>query len=116
MLDLGHRYHHREEGWIESCPAIVCPSASNDQIKLTRVSQPKYNEIRNISQRTASSTDVVSKPAVVKKEAAKGTPQVSSGADLPGISTSKIDVDAKPIYEPAGKPITQVNIDEGKFA
>lgn len=47
-----------------------------------------------------------------EKETTKGTPQVS-GADLPGISTSKIDVNAKPIYEPAGKPITQVNIDEG---
>jgi pre-mRNA 3'-end-processing factor FIP1 len=50
----------------------------------------------------------------VKKETpAKGTPPVS-GADLPGIATSKIDVDAKPIYKPAGKPITQVNIDEGR--
>ncbi|KAL3418473.1 Pre-mRNA polyadenylation factor FIP1 [Phlyctema vagabunda] len=28
------------------------------------------------------------------------------------MSTSKIDVDAKPMYEPAGKRITQVNIDE----
>jgi pre-mRNA 3'-end-processing factor FIP1 len=35
-----------------------------------------------------------------------------SGADLPAVATSKIDIDAKPIYEPAGKPITQVNIDE----
>lgn len=28
------------------------------------------------------------------------------------MATSKIDIDAKPVYEPAGKPITQVNIDE----
>jgi len=50
----------------------------------------------------------------VKKETpAKGAPPVS-GADFPGIATSKIDVDAKPIYKPAGKPITQVNIDEGR--
>jgi pre-mRNA 3'-end-processing factor FIP1 len=50
---------------------------------------------------------------VVKKETpAKGTP-AASGVDLPGLSTSKIDVNAKPIYEPAGKSITQVNIDEG---
>jgi pre-mRNA 3'-end-processing factor FIP1 len=51
-------------------------------------------------------------PAIKKETTAKSTPPVS-GADLPGISTSKINVDAKPIYEPAGKPITQVNIDEG---
>jgi pre-mRNA 3'-end-processing factor FIP1 len=56
---------------------------------------------------------VVSKLPTTKKEAStKGATQVS-GADLPGIATSKIDVNAKPIYEPAGKPITQVNIDEG---
>ncbi|KAG0652480.1 Pre-mRNA polyadenylation factor FIP1 [Hyphodiscus hymeniophilus] len=71
----------------------------------------KYNNIRNIPERAASS-DIVTKPAAVKKEAlAKATPPVS-GANLPGISSSKIDVNAKPIYEPAGKPITQVNIDE----
>jgi pre-mRNA 3'-end-processing factor FIP1 len=56
---------------------------------------------------------VVSKLPTTKKEAStKGTAH-ASGADLPGIATSKIDVNAKPIYEPAGKPITQVNIDEG---
>jgi pre-mRNA 3'-end-processing factor FIP1 len=53
-------------------------------------------------------------PVVKMETPAKGTPP-SRGADLPGLSTSKIDVDAKPIYEPAGKPITQVNIDEGKI-
>jgi pre-mRNA 3'-end-processing factor FIP1 len=55
---------------------------------------------------------VISKPAAKKETPTKGATQVS-GADLPGISTSKIDVNAKPMYEPAGKPITQVNIDEG---
>lgn len=45
----------------------------------------------------------------MKKE---DTPKATSSSDFPGQSTSKIDVNAKPIYEPAGKPITQVNIDE----
>ncbi|PMD19001.1 Fip1-domain-containing protein [Hyaloscypha hepaticicola] len=71
--------------------------------------QPKYNDIRNIGQRTGTG-DGASKPAA-KETGTKGATHVS-GADLPGISTSKIDVNAKPIYEPAGKPITQVNIDE----
>jgi pre-mRNA 3'-end-processing factor FIP1 len=50
-------------------------------------------------------------PGIKKETLTKGTSPMS-GADLPVVSTSKIDVDAKPIYEPAGKPITQVNIDE----
>jgi hypothetical protein len=80
--------------------------------------QPRYNEIRNIPQRTSTS-DVTAKLPPVKKEKeaatkAAATPPVS-GADLPGLAISKIDVDAKPIYEPAGKPITQVNIDEGNL-
>lgn len=82
-----------------------------DGTKPAPPSQPaRYNDIRNIPQRTGSS-DLATKPTATKKETSKGTPQVS-GKDLPGISTSKINVDGKPIYEPAGKPITQVNIDE----
>ncbi|KAH8809048.1 putative Pre-mRNA polyadenylation factor FIP1 [Xylogone sp. PMI_703] len=70
--------------------------------------QSRYNEIRNIPQRTTSN-DAPTKPVAAKKETSA---KPVSGADLPGIATSKIDVDAKPIYEPAGKPITQVDIDE----
>ena len=72
--------------------------------------QAKYNEIRNIAQRSTA-TDSITKAPTAKKEAS--TKDQVSGANLPGVATSKIDVDAKPIYEPAGKPITQVNIDEG---
>jgi pre-mRNA 3'-end-processing factor FIP1 len=75
---------------------------------------PRYNDIRNIPQRTTSS-EVTSKPSAIKKETSKGAQQVS-GKDLPGLSTSKIKVDGKPVYQPAGKPITQVDIDEGCLA
>lgn len=78
-------------------------------------SPSRYNEIRNIPQRTSTSEAAAAEPSPtkkVKKEAKE--PSSGGGEDLPGIATSKIDVNAKPIYEPAGKPITQVNIDEGK--
>lgn len=79
-------------------------------LPLTVPRQARYNEIRNIPQRAISS-DVPAKPAPIKKETnAKGAS--SSSAELHPVQTSKIDIDAKPIYEPAGKPITQVNIDE----
>ncbi|KAI0012429.1 Fip1 motif-domain-containing protein [Xylariaceae sp. FL0662B] len=69
--------------------------------------QSRYSDIRNIPQRTASS-DAATKPAIKKEDSSKST----SGADLPPVSTSKVDVNAIPVYKPAGKPITQVNIDE----
>jgi hypothetical protein len=36
-----------------------------------------------------------------------------AGATYPAIKTSKIDVEAKPIYEPNGKPITDIDMDAG---
>ncbi|KAI1006945.1 hypothetical protein K3495_g1276 [Podosphaera aphanis] len=82
-----------------------------DGNKTTLTTHSKYADTRNISQRNASN-QVSIKPTSSKKVFTKSTtPQVSS-AELPGIATSKIDVDAKPIYEPAGKRITQLNIDE----
>ncbi|SZE99485.1 unnamed protein product [Blumeria hordei] len=68
----------------------------------------KYNEIRSIPQRVASgeASKLGNKKALSK--ATLNAPEV----ELPGVSISKIDVNVKPVYEPAGKPITQVNIDE----
>lgn len=51
------------------------------------------------------------KPVAVKKENIPKAALAVSGAELPAERTSKIDVHAKPIYEAARKPITQVNID-----
>lgn len=71
-------------------------------------SQSRYSDIRNIPQRSTS-TDTSTKPPVKKDESSKG----ASAAELPAVSTSTIDVNAVPIYKPVGKPITQVNIDQG---
>ncbi|KAI9826056.1 MAG: hypothetical protein M1832_000505 [Thelocarpon impressellum] len=73
---------------------------------------PKYSNARNLPARTASS-EVAPKPSAPPKTGtpSKGTP-AKSGAEYPAVRTSKVDVDAKPEYEPAGKPITEVNIDE----
>ena len=46
---------------------------------------------------------------------AKATPP-RSGASYPAIKTSQVDVDAKPIYEPNGKPITEFDMDAGNAA
>ncbi|KAI6087728.1 Fip1 motif-domain-containing protein [Hypoxylon rubiginosum] len=74
--------------------------------------QSRYSDIRNIPQRSASS-DVTAKPAAVKKDNTPSRTVVNqSSSELPAVSTSKVDVNAIPVYKPVGKPITQVNIDE----
>ncbi|KAI2614243.1 Fip1 motif-domain-containing protein [Hypoxylon fragiforme] len=71
--------------------------------------QSRYSDIRNIPQRSASN-DATTKPApAVKKEE---VPSQAIPANLPPVSTSKVDVNALPVYQPVGKPITQINIDE----
>ena len=70
--------------------------------------QSKYSEIRNIPQRSTAN-DATVKAAPVKDDSRAS----GSGQELPGISTSKIDVNAIPVHKGTGKPITQLNIDEG---
>ncbi|KFY53057.1 hypothetical protein V496_07935 [Pseudogymnoascus sp. VKM F-4515 (FW-2607)] len=82
-----------------------------DGTKAAPPSNARYNDIRNIAQRTASN-DVTHKASAPKKSESAKPSLPASGADLPAVATSKIDVDAKPMYDPARKPITQVNIDE----
>lgn len=84
--------------------------------------QSKYSDIRNIPQRSTS-TDTPVKPAPAKKEeesrASTGAANVAApSADQTSAAASKstIDINTNPVYPAAGKPITQVNIDEGRSA
>ncbi|KAI1740221.1 Fip1 motif-domain-containing protein [Xylaria scruposa] len=77
-----------------------------DGTKAAPPTQSRYSDIRNIPQRSTS-TDTSTKPPVKKDDSTKG----SAATELPPVSTSTVDVNAVPIYKPAGKPITQVNID-----
>ncbi|KYK61966.1 Pre-mRNA polyadenylation factor Fip1 [Drechmeria coniospora] len=89
-----------------------------DGTKAAPPSQAKYSDIRNIPQRSTS-TDATAKATAVRKEdeskpstalniAAPSADQTSAAA-----SKSTVDINAIPTYPAAGKPITQVNIDEG---
>ncbi|EPE28504.1 hypothetical protein GLAREA_09625 [Glarea lozoyensis ATCC 20868] len=110
--DLEEGEEEDEEGSDDSDSDIDIITERKDGGQAAPPTQARYNEIRNVPQRT-STNDTTPAVAPIKKEGKdkKRAPSVS-GADLPGIATSKIDVNAKPVYEPAGKPITQVNIDE----
>lgn len=82
--------------------------------------QTKYSDIRNIPQRTASS-DVPVKAATPLKKEEESRPRAALNVAAPSAdhtseaaSKSTIDINANPIYAPAGKHISQVNIDEGE--
>ncbi|KAI1332420.1 Fip1 motif-domain-containing protein [Xylariaceae sp. FL0255] len=111
-------YHHDEgleEGEEEDEGAEMEDSDSDidiiterkDGTKAPPPTQSRYSDIRNIPQRSTA-TDTSTKPVVKKEELSRGT----SGAELPPVSTSKIDVHAIPIHKATGKPITQVDIDQ----
>ncbi|KAI4240505.1 MAG: hypothetical protein L6R40_005097 [Gallowayella cf. fulva] len=78
-------------------------------------SVPRVNTIKGPPGRTPSvSADI--KPARSPLTKAEATGRVSpthtkSGASYPAFRTSSIDVDAKPVHGPTGKPITEVDMD-----
>ncbi len=72
--------------------------------------QSRYSDIRNIPQRSTAGDATAKTAAPIKRDESKGPP----GAALPPVSTSQVDVNAIPIHKGTGKPITQVNIDEGQ--
>ncbi|KAK5996991.1 Pre-mRNA polyadenylation factor FIP1 [Cladobotryum mycophilum] len=89
-----------------------------DGTKAAPPPQTKYSDIRNIPQRSASN-DAPAKPSSVKKEDDSRTVSTTLNIAAPSAdstsaaaSKSTIDINAIPVHPAAGKPITQVNIDE----
>ena len=117
----GYRNRHRTQRRHKSCPSTVSHESSATKSKrLIENRQTKYSDIRNIPTRSTSS-EVATKPASAK---ADGEPKSQSAANIAAPSADKtsaaaskstIDIHADPIHPVAGKPITQVNIDEGKL-
>lgn len=65
-------------------------------------------------------SDKTMRPSPERKSRAEalepGSPsELKSGADYPDVRTSKLDLEARPIYDPAGKPIDELNLDEGNY-
>jgi pre-mRNA 3'-end-processing factor FIP1 len=58
----------------------------------------------------------ISPTPAVKVEAPPKSPQppVKPGSSYPAIHSSTIDLDAKPIHEPSGKSIMDVDMDAGR--
>ncbi|KAI9761048.1 MAG: hypothetical protein M4579_001311 [Chaenotheca gracillima] len=102
-----------EEEEDESDSDIDIITERKDGSKPEPPQQPaKYNNIRNLPARSSSMDAVGKPPPQIKADTPSRSTPAKSGADYPAVKTSNIDVDAKPIYEPAGKPLTQLDIDE----
>ena len=54
--------------------------------------------------------------SAIKNEASGRESQSRPGSSFPAIKTSSIDIDAKPVYEATGKPITDIDMDAGMLA
>ncbi|MCJ1252242.1 cleavage polyadenylation factor subunit fip1 [Lignoscripta atroalba] len=84
-----------------------------DDLKSEPQQPHRVTAIKNAPARIAS-PGVISKaqasPAA-KIEASATAPPTRLGSTYPAIKTSNVDVDAKPIYEPNGKPITEIDMD-----
>jgi len=72
----------------------------------------RYSNIRNLPARTVPS-DAGTKTAAKVETPIKDTKVVEHH---PAVATSTLNINDKPIYSPAGKPITEVNIDTGRFS
>ncbi|KAK0715971.1 Fip1 motif-domain-containing protein [Lasiosphaeris hirsuta] len=79
-----------------------------DNSKPAPPSQSRYSEIRNIPQRSTSN-DIPIKSAPFKKEKEESKQSLT---EFPPVSMSKVNVNAIPVHQQTGKPLTQINIDE----
>lgn len=52
-------------------------------------------------------------PALKVESLSKEPISLRPGASYPAVKSSTVDVDAKPIHEASGKPITEVDMDAG---
>lgn len=100
----------------ESDSDIEIVTERKDGTKAPPPPTTRYNDIRNIPQRSGSK-ELSKSPVAVKKDPGlkQSIPTKAAaahpGGEVPPECTSTVDVDAKPIYKPARKPITEVNID-----
>ena len=86
-----------------------------------RFRRPLRNESYKSSTTRAEAPQAVQRagqsPAIKLEARARATPPPSKpGSSYPAVRTSSLDVDAKPIHEPSGKPITEVDLDAGKVS
>lgn len=84
-------------------------------IHLRRQSQPRLEAAKSTSARTASPSGVSKTQPILASKSEVSSKQTIArpGSSYPEVRTSTIDLDAKPVFEVNGKPITEIDMDAG---
>ena len=115
----GYRYYHRAQRRSTS-PTTVCGPRSYARSHLNNSRSARQKESKpptlSKSERRGSVDPVASATPVKAESTVRETRETSvrAGSTYPAIKASDIDVNDKPIHEPSGKPITEVDIDAGR--
>lgn len=86
-------------------------------LRITYRQPQRINAVKTSPVRTATPDLIIKSlqsPASRHETSATKPSSLRPGASYPPTKTSKIDVDARPTYEPNGKPITEIDMDAGK--
>jgi len=80
---------------------------------------PRTNALKLAAPLRTPTTDQApvrrSSPAIKAEASAKEKEAPSRpGSSYPAVKISSLDVDAKPVYEPNGKPVTEIDMDSGR--
>ncbi|MCJ1275736.1 cleavage polyadenylation factor subunit fip1 [Puttea exsequens] len=121
-VDRNDRIEEEEEGEEaeedESDSDIDIITERKGDSKTEPAQPPRANALKIQAPDRKPSTDLLAaqreSPAIKNETAMKET-ATRPGSSYPAVKMSSIDVDAKPVYNPAGKPITDIDMD-GDFA
>ncbi len=94
---------------------IISKPTFEDLTDETRRQQPRASATKTAPLRVLATDQPPNRkgsPAIKAETSGKDTPP-RPGSSYPALKTSNIDVDAKPFYEPNGKPITEIDMDAG---
>lgn len=104
--------------WVCSLLSVLNPSSDGifSQPRPNRAIKPELPRTASIGAAATPTQQAQSTPTIKTEPSAQSNKKVVSlkdGSKYPEIRTSSIDVNATPTWDPAGKLITEVDIDAG---
>ena len=94
---------------------MLSPLPCQASLTLHARKPPRISAVKDAPVRTGSPAGTLKTqaPSASKKEPSRRDTPARVGSSYPAVKTSRIDIDAVPIHEPTGKPVTEVDMDAG---